>query len=296
MSFGVWLHRGLLQTRSYSNFQILSSFSTLLFTPSHPSSSFHQTMAISTTTSPSLPPPQPKSTKPLQLPEIVPPLAKDATQNALTSASRDFRSDTITVPTQNMGLAMAHAAGGDNVYNDDLTTNAFEASVAALLGKESGLFVPSGTMSNQLCLRTWLMQPPYSIVCDQRAHIHQYEAGGCAFHSGAAMETIIPANGLYLTWNEIESRIIPDDDNTHHAPTRIVSLENTINGVIMPQEEIVEIAENLRRSYPGIRLHLDGARIWHVAVKTGKSLQEICQPFDSISVCFSKGLGAPIGR
>jgi threonine aldolase len=282
MSCGVRIYRTLLRPTNQSRIFITQSVSHTF-----------QKMAISTT---SLPPPRPTSTKLLQLPEVVPPLAKNATQIALTTASRDFRSDTITAPTQSMGLAMAHAAGGDNVYNDDLTTNAFEASVAALLGKEAGLFVPSGTMSNQLCLRTWLMQPPFSIVCDQRGHIHQYEAGGCAFHSGAAVEPVIPSNGLYLTWKDIESRIVPDDDNTHHAPTRIVSLENTINGVIVPQEEIIKIADNLRRLYPDIKLHLDGARIWHVAVKTGLSLEELCRPFDSVSVCFSKGLGAPVGR
>ena len=160
MSCGVRLFRSSLQITNHAN--ILSTTSHLR--------SISQKMAISTA---SAPPPKPTSTTLFQLPDVVPPLAKNASQIAFTSASRDFRSDTITVPTQSMGLAMANAAGGDNVYNDDLTTNSFEASVSALFGKEAGLFVPSGTMSNQLCLRTWLMQPPYSIVCDQRAHIHQ---------------------------------------------------------------------------------------------------------------------------
>lgn len=237
----------------------------------------------------------PASTPILALPDILPPVAKDASRTALVAASRDFRSDTVTAPTESMGRAMAAAAGGDNVYGDDVISNSFEASVAALLGKEAGMFVPTGTMSNQICLRTWLMQPPYSIVCDHRSHIHTAEAGGCAFHSGAAVETVTPSNGLYLTWEDIEDRIITDD-NIHYAPTKIVSLENTLHGVIMPQEEIVRIAKNVRALDPTIKLHLDGARIWHVAAKTGLSLEELCKPFDSVSVCFSKGLGAPIGR
>lgn len=178
-----------------------------------------------------------------------------------------------------------------------MVTNSFEASVAALFGKEAGLFVTSGTLSNQLCLRTWLLQPPYSIVCDIRSHIHQYEAGGCAFHSGAALELVTPSNGLYLRWEQdIKPRIVPDDDNPHNAPTAIVSLENSLNGVIYPQDEIVRISEGIKTSNSNIKLHLDGARIWNVAAATGMTLEELCRPFDSVSVCFSKGLGAPIGR
>jgi threonine aldolase len=249
------------------------------------------TMTVSTSRAP----PRPTSFGTLQLPAVTPALAKDAHQAALAAASRDFRSDTVTAPTSNMGKAMQMAAGGDSVYGDDVTSNAFEASVAALFGKQAGLFVTSGTLSNQLCLRTWLMQPPYSIVCDQRAHIHQYEAGGCAFHSGAALETVAPQNGLYLTWPEIKARLVTDEDNVHYAPTRIVALENTINGVIMPHDEVLRIAQGLKADYPDVKLHLDGARIWHVAAQTGMSLEELTRPFDSISVCFSKGLGAPVG-
>lgn len=231
------------------------------------------------------------------LPNVRAPIDKNVRELAAVAASRDLRSDTVTTPTARMGEAMAGAAGYDNVMGDDVVSNNFEASVAALFGKRAGLFVTSGTLSNQLCLRTWLMQPPYSILCDARSHIHKYEAGGCAFHSGAALELVQPSNGLYLRWEQdIKPRIVPDDGNIHSAPTAIVSLENTLNGVIMPQDEVVRIAQGVRATNEDVKLHLDGARIWNVAAKTGLSLEELCRPFDSISVCFSKGLGSPVGR
>ncbi|UZJ53876.1 hypothetical protein CBS101457_003196 [Exobasidium rhododendri] len=242
------------------------------------------------------PPSAPTKTALFVLPEAPLPIdrssySKDATTAA---ATRDLRTDTITTPTESMLQAMSLAGGGDNVYLEDITSISFEADVATLCGKEAGLYVPSGTLSNQLCLRTWLMQPPYTVLCDSRAHIHRYEAGGVSYHSGAAVELIAPSNGRYLRWEEdIKPNLSLDFDDTHAAPTAVVSLENTLNGTIFPQEEIVKIKEGLKPL--DIKLHLDGARLWNVSAKTGTSMEELCRPFDSVSLCFSKGLGAPIG-
>lgn len=207
--------------------------------------------------------------------------------------ARDFRSDTITAPTESMIRAMAEASRGDDVYGEDDTTNSFQAEIAALTGKESAIFVPSGTLSNQLALRTHLHQPPHTILCDTRSHIHRYEAGGIAFHCGASTEIVAPSNGHHLRWEE---DILPNlnlSDDIHFSPTRIISLENTLNGTIFPQDEIVKISTEARKL--GLIMHLDGARIWNVAAETGLSLKELCDPFDTVSLCLSKGLGAPIG-
>lgn len=205
--------------------------------------------------------------------------------------SRTFVSDTITAPTQQMNEYAMRASLGDDVTFEP-STSALESHIAKLTGKEAGLFMPTGTMSNQVGLRTHLQQPPYSVLCDERAHIYRMEAGGIAFHSGANVIPVLPDNGHHLTWEDIEPRVV-GGTNIHLAPTRVITLENTLNGTIIPQQDILVISENARNK--GIIMHLDGARIWHVAVETGLPLKELCDPFDSISVCFSKGLGAPIG-
>jgi len=164
--------------------------------------------------------------------------------------------------------------------------------MAQITGKEAALFVPSGTASNQIALRSHLLQPPYSVLCDHRAHIHKYEAGGAAFHSGAAVTALIPSNGHHLTLDDVKQNMILGTD-THFAPTEVVALENTLNGTIFPQEEIIAISEFVHSH--GKKMHLDGARLWHVAAETEVPLKELCDPFDSVSLCFSKGLGAPIG-
>ncbi|SPO32731.1 related to GLY1 - L-threonine aldolase, low-specific [Ustilago trichophora] len=207
--------------------------------------------------------------------------------------ARDFRSDTITAPTESMIRAMAEASRGDDVYGEDETTNSFQAEIAALTGKESAIFVPSGTLSNQLALRTHLHQPPHTVLCDTRSHIHRYEAGGIAFHCGASTEIVAPSNGHHLRWDEDIQPNLNLSDDIHFSPTRIISLENTLNGTIFPQDEIVKISTEARKL--GLIMHLDGARIWNVAAETGLSLKELCDPFDTVSLCLSKGLGAPIG-
>ncbi|EIM92761.1 uncharacterized protein STEHIDRAFT_117731 [Stereum hirsutum FP-91666 SS1] len=209
----------------------------------------------------------------------------------IRQVSRSFISDTLTVPTKEMYDYAVQGSLGDAVYHEP-STLALEEHMAKLTGKEDALFMPSGTMSNQIALRSHLMQPPYSILCDHRAHIHRYEAGGAAFHSGAAVHAVIPANGHHLTLEDVQAHAVLDD-NIHTAPTQIVELENTLNGTIIPQEEVIRISEWAHSE--GVLMHLDGARIWHVSAETGVSIKELCDPFDSVSLCFSKGLGAPIG-
>ncbi|KAF7306721.1 Beta-elim-lyase domain-containing protein [Mycena indigotica] len=205
--------------------------------------------------------------------------------------TRTFISDTITVPTQEMYQYATLATLGDDVYFEP-STRALENHVAKITGKEAALFLPSGTASNQIALRSHLAQPPYSIICDHRAHIHKYEAGGAAFHSGAAVLPIIPANEHHLTLKDVQSNMILSTD-IHFAPTEVVALENTLNGTIFPQDEIIKISDFVHLQ--GKKMHLDGARIWHVAAETETSIKKLCEPFDSVSLCFSKGLGAPVG-
>ncbi|RMZ85073.1 hypothetical protein DV738_g53, partial [Chaetothyriales sp. CBS 135597] len=204
----------------------------------------------------------------------------------------DFRSDTMTTPTVAMLEAIQQTSLQDDVTQEDSVTNSLEAHVAALTGKEAALLVMSGTMGNQVALRTHLTTPPYSIVCDLRSHIIAYEGGGGSLFSGAMTLTISPRNKHHVTLAEIEEHTTVSDD-VHACPTTVISLENTLNGTIMPQTEIEAISRFARAN--GIAMHLDGARIWEAAVATKTPLTTLLAPFDSASLCFSKGLGAPIG-
>ncbi|EWC46344.1 hypothetical protein DRE_04515 [Drechslerella stenobrocha 248] len=208
-------------------------------------------------------------------------------------AAYDFRSDTVTTPTPSMlNSIMAIPTHGDDVFSEDPTTNALESFIANLTGKPAACFVLSGTMGNQLAVRAHLTQPPHSIVLDSRSHIFNYEAGGAAVLSQAQMLPVTPANGVHLTLEEVRANLV-DSDDIHYAPTRLVCLENSLDGAIFPLPEIVRISDFVRKR--GVKLHLDGARLWNVVAAGGGSLQEICEPFDSVSLCFSKGLGAPMG-
>ncbi|KAG0361985.1 Threonine aldolase [Podila minutissima] len=204
----------------------------------------------------------------------------------------DFRSDTATAPTPEMFAAMMKASLGDDVYNEDDSVKKLERYVATLCGHEGALFCASGTMTNQLAHRVHLNNPPQSAMVDIRSHVFNYEAGGISFHSQAAVYPLMPSNGRYLTVEDVASRLILDVD-VHYAPTRVISLENTLNGTIMPIEEIERIRALTKEH--GIKLHLDGARLWHACIATGISMKEYCSHFDSISLCLSKGIGAPIG-
>ncbi|KAF9575720.1 N-alpha-acetyltransferase 16, NatA auxiliary subunit [Mortierella alpina] len=204
----------------------------------------------------------------------------------------DFRSDTATAPTPEMFAAMMTSSLGDDVYNEDDSVKKLERYVATLCGHEAAIYCSSGTMTNQLAHRVHLCNPPQSAIVDIRSHVFNYEAGGISFHSQAAVHPIMPENGRYMTVADIAPRLVFDVD-VHFAPTRVISLENTLNGTIMPIEEMVRIRELTKEH--GVKLHLDGARLWHASVATGISLREYCSHFDTISLCLSKGIGAPIG-
>ncbi|KAI8915067.1 pyridoxal phosphate-dependent transferase [Entophlyctis helioformis] len=205
----------------------------------------------------------------------------------------DLRSDTVTKPTPEMLQAMISAPVGDDVFGEDPTISLLEETVAKLAGKEAALFCVSGTMGNQLAIRTHLKQPPYTVLCDARAHILNYEASGVSFHCGAGVIPVLPASGSgHLTAADVKKHLVLDDD-VHHAPTQLVCLENTLHGSIVPIGNIKAISELAREN--GLAIHLDGARLWNAVIATGIPLSEYCSHFDSASLCFSKGLGAPVG-
>lgn len=211
----------------------------------------------------------------------------------------DFRSDTFTVPTASMkdavvrGLVSGTLQLGDSVYKEDAETLRLERTMAELTGKEAALFCVSGTMSNQIGLRATLTQPPYSVLCDYRAHVFLLEAAGLATLSQAMVHPVVPANGLYLTVEDLEENYTPDDGDVHAAPTRVISLENTLHGIVMPEAEIARIAAFARAH--NLLLHLDGARLFNAVVASGTLVRDYCRHFDLVSICLSKLLGAPIG-
>lgn len=210
-----------------------------------------------------------------------------------TTAANDLRSDTFTTPTEAMITAALQASIGDAVYNEDIDTVKLEKHVAKMAGKEAGLYCVSGTLSNQIALRTHLYQPPYSILCDYRAHVYTHEAAGLAILSQAMVVPVIPSNGNYLTLEDIKERIVPEDGDIHGAPTKIISLENTLHGIIYPLEELIRIKAWCMDN--GLKLHCDGARIWNASVQAGVPLKQYGEIFDSISICLSKSIGAPMG-
>ncbi len=180
----------------------------------------------------------------------------------------------------------------DDVFMEDPTTLSLERFVAGLTGKEAALLVLSGTMGNQVAIRSHLTTPPHAVLCDRRCHIVNYEAGGIATLSQAMVQPIDPKNTIHITLEEIQSYAVLSDD-VHACPTRLISLENTLNGAIMPLADVRRISAWAREN--GIIMHLDGARLWEAVAAGAGSLEEFCAEFDSISLCFSKGLGAPIG-
>ncbi|KAL2066766.1 hypothetical protein VTL71DRAFT_2838 [Oculimacula yallundae] len=206
-------------------------------------------------------------------------------------AQFDFRSDVVTRPTIAMLLAIMRTTLQDDVYREDSTTASLERHVAKLAGHEAGLFVLSGTMANQLALRTHLNQSPQGLMCDARSHILHWEAGGIA-STGAMIQSVRATNGEYLTLEDVKEKAVLSDD-VHKCPTTAISLENTIAGLVHPLSETRRICSWGKQN--GLNLHLDGARLWEaVAVGTG-SLKDHAESFDSVSVDFSKGLGAPMG-
>lgn len=204
----------------------------------------------------------------------------------------DLRSDTVTKPSRKMREAIAAAEVGDDVFGEDPTVNLLQARVASLLGKEAALFVPSGVMANQLAIKCHT-QPGDEIVVERLSHIFNYEAGAPSLLSNVQLNTIEGRNGI-LTTPQIEKAIRSE---AYYMPrTSLVCLENTHNmggGTIYPLDEIRKIRSVCvdRR----VAMHLDGARLWNAWVATGIHPKEYAREFDSVSVCFSKGLGAPVG-
>jgi threonine aldolase len=204
----------------------------------------------------------------------------------------DLRSDTFTKPTPPMLAAMMNAAVGDDVFGEDPTVNALEAATAQLFGMEAALFCPSGTMTNQIGIKCHT-QPGQEVICDKTSHVYIYEGGGIAFNSGCQVK---PLKGLLgkITAEQVKAAINPDD--IHKAPTALVCLENTVNRggggtyLFADFHSIKELCIN-----NNIKLHLDGARIFNAIVANNEDPKAYGKIFDSISICLSKGLGAPIG-
>ncbi len=204
----------------------------------------------------------------------------------------DLRSDTVTKPTPQMREAMARAEVGDDVFGEDPTVNRLQEEVAALLGKEAALFVPSGTMSNQIAIKCHT-QPGDEVLLEKDSHSFHYEGGGPGMLSGVQLHPLPGVRGV-ISGAQVAAAVRPSD---HHYPrTRLVCIENTHNragGTIFPLEAMHEIRQVADRF--GLRMHLDGARLWNASAATGISEREYAAPFDSVSVCLSKGLGAPVG-
>jgi len=204
----------------------------------------------------------------------------------------DLRSDTVTKPTPAMREAIAQAEVGDDVFGDDPTVQELESETASLLGKEAALFTPSGTMANQLAIRSHT-EPGDEILVEANAHIYYYEGGAPAALSGVTCRCLEGQRGIF-TGSDLEAALRPADP--HFPRTRLVCIENTHNrggGKVWSIEEIRQVTATAREH--SLQLHLDGARLWNASVATSVAEREYAMPFDTVSVCFSKGLGAPVG-
>jgi threonine aldolase len=204
----------------------------------------------------------------------------------------DLRSDTLTRPSPGMRAAMADAEVGDDVYGEDPTVNALEARVAAMFGHEAALFVPTGTMGNQICLRL-LVPPADELLCDADAHIVTYEGGAPAQLGGIQTRTLVSRRGL-LEPREVLDQLRPPGYGT--VVTRAVAVENTHNrggGAVYPYHQLVALRALTAEA--GVALHCDGARLWNASIASGVALGDYGSLFDTMSVCLSKGLGAPVG-
>ncbi|MDB5114979.1 MAG: threonine aldolase, partial [Mucilaginibacter sp.] len=204
----------------------------------------------------------------------------------------DLRSDTVTKPTAGMLDAMFKAKIGDDVFGEDEAINKLEQKAAAIFGMEAGLFCPSGTMTNQIAIKCFT-QPLDELIADQTAHVYRYEGGGIAFNSGVSTRLLNGYRGIITP-----EMILPEinAENIHYPRTSLVVLENTVNkggGSCYTLEQIEPIAALCKNK--GLKLHLDGARIFNALTYTGDNAADYGKYFDGISVCLSKGLGAPVG-
>ena len=205
----------------------------------------------------------------------------------------DLRSDTVTRPTAQMREVMAQAPVGDDVFRDDPSILDLERRAAALLGKESALFVPSGTMANQLAIRAHTRAGD-EVIAHAGCHILNYESGGAAALAGVTIRPVTSADGT-LPMEQVLG-LIHQTDDPHYAPTTLICMENTHNGAggrILPEDNWATVTQHARER--GIATHLDGARLMNAAVGSGRPARELAAPFDTVSLCLSKGLGAPVG-
>ncbi len=204
----------------------------------------------------------------------------------------DYRSDTVTQPTDGMLKAMMAAKTGDDVFGEDPSINELESVSAAIFGMEAGLFCPSGTMTNQIAIKCHT-QPGDEVICDESAHVYQYEGGGIAFNSGASVKLLQGDLGR-INADQVKAAINPDDP--HRARTSLVCLENTSNrggGSCYDLKEIKKIQAVCKEK--GLAFHLDGARLWNALVAKNETPAAHGECFDSISICLSKSLGCPVG-
>ncbi len=204
----------------------------------------------------------------------------------------DLRSDTVTKPSAKMRAAMASAEVGDDVYGEDPTVNRLERRAAEIFGKEAALFVPTGTMGNTIGIKLHTNHGE-EVLCEARSHIMDWELSMTAWFSGCLARTVPTENGV-LSWKQIERALRPKAP--HNAPTTLIALENTHNmagGTIYPQEIIDEICTQAHER--GLKVHLDGARVFNAAVATNTPVSRITRDVDSVMFCLSKGLGAPVG-
>jgi threonine aldolase len=204
----------------------------------------------------------------------------------------DLRSDTVTRPTAKMRAAMAAAEVGDDVYGEDPTVNRLEARAAEVFGREAALFVPTGTMGNQVAIRLHT-QPGQEVVCEARAHVLDWEMGMAAVFSGCTLRTVLAERGT-LTWEQARGAIYRDVK--FHASTGLISIENThmaAGGTVMPVATVREICDGAHAM--GLPVHLDGARVFNAAAALGVGVKELTAGFDTVMFCLSKGLGAPVG-
>jgi threonine aldolase len=204
----------------------------------------------------------------------------------------DFRSDTVTLPTPEMYEAMAKAPLGDDVLGTEPTVTRLERMTADLLGKPAGLFVPSGTMSNQVAMAVHC-KPGDEIICEFGAHTYNNESGALARIANAQVRPLHGNLGV-MDPQQVEHLVRPA--NIHNPRTALITVENTHNaagGTIIPHDNILALAEVAKKH--GLKYHLDGARLWNAHVATAQPLKEMCAPFDTVSVCLSKGLASPVG-
>jgi threonine aldolase len=204
----------------------------------------------------------------------------------------DLRSDTVTRPTAAMRRAMAEAEVGDDVYGEDPTVNRLEARAAEITGKEAALFVPSGTMGNNIGIKLHT-EHGQEVICDSRAHVLNYELAMMSWFSGCVARPIVTEDGV-LRWKQVRGEIRPL--GPHWAPTGLIEIENTHNmagGSVYPLEVIREICDGAHSL--GLKVHMDGARVFNAAEASGRSVREIVAPVDTVMFCLSKALGAPVG-